>query len=281
MGTEMDRYGCNFLESLRKIGINDSPKNSDQCPDALSLFSLADKRFEREDSGLSSIKLRSNRTQAEELQQIDGIKDFHKIILVMESPHKDEFKRPIMPAKNKTGENVRKYLPLIFGRVAYYVALINSVQYQCSLGCDISGVKNRVNSKRKNEIFCKLLSTATYRESLKRRVREVYNPKHDILINCCTKGDADWHNKDLVFGIIHELLAEEVFVSRKFPVLCMAHPYWWFKNRDVWCIQNWHESMRKQDVKVSGNGELCFYSSRMLYRELVDGLGFIDVMPSK
>lgn len=67
------------------------------------------------------------------------------LIMVLESPHKDEFKegKAIAPAQGTTGENIGKYLERqhrhlpSLARVAsgrYRLVLMNAVKYQCSLG---------------------------------------------------------------------------------------------------------------------------------------------------
>lgn len=66
------------------------------------------------------------------------------IVLVIESPHKDEFRDPafIAPALGKTGEYLERFLPQVLEQLQraafvegkYTLILANTIQYQCSLG---------------------------------------------------------------------------------------------------------------------------------------------------
>lgn len=67
------------------------------------------------------------------------------IVVVMESPHREEFKpQLIAPALGKTGEKIHKYLWKILNDNSLLddtkspVYLVNAVRYQCSLGFDTS-----------------------------------------------------------------------------------------------------------------------------------------------
>ncbi len=66
------------------------------------------------------------------------------IVLIIESPHKDEFtdRAFIAPAMGKTGEYLAAYLPKLLHMLllhhpmagSYALVLMNTIQYQCSLG---------------------------------------------------------------------------------------------------------------------------------------------------
>jgi len=58
------------------------------------------------------------------------------LIMVLESPHVEEFKGEPGPAKGRTGEMIRKHLPEaidLSGVEGMGLVLLNAVQYQCSL----------------------------------------------------------------------------------------------------------------------------------------------------
>lgn len=75
------------------------------------------------------------------LEQFGAIRQ--SLVLVIESPHKDEYGEPgfIAPALGKTGEYLQAHLPALLGLPAaqvttgkYTIVLVNTVQRQCSLG---------------------------------------------------------------------------------------------------------------------------------------------------
>ena len=127
------------------------------------------------------------------LSQIFGRQDFPErlpvvmrpnlpcIIMVLESPHIDEYIGTPGPAKGFTGEMIRlhlqKALPIeeIGG---YGLIVMNAIQYQCSLGVSTDFFRDRVFRASWN---------LGGRESLGIRVERLY--RHgDVLVNCCTKG---------------------------------------------------------------------------------------------
>jgi hypothetical protein len=127
------------------------------------------------------------------LSQIFGRQDFPErlpvemrpnlpcIIIVLESPHIDEYIGTPGPAKGFTGEMIRlhlqKALPIkeIGG---YGLIVMNAIQYQCSLGVGTDFFRDRVFRASWN---------FGGRESLGIRVERLYRHR-DVLVNCCTKG---------------------------------------------------------------------------------------------
>lgn len=103
------------------------------------------------------------------------------IIVVLESPHVDEFIGDLGPAKGFTGEMIRMHLhkALPLGNIsAYGLIVMNAIQYQCSLGVSTDLYRDRVFRAAWNH---------GGRESLGARVEQLF--RHgDILVNCCTKG---------------------------------------------------------------------------------------------
>ncbi|WII93298.1 hypothetical protein QEO94_00080 [Kingella negevensis] len=87
------------------------------------------------------------------------IEDSYKIIVILESPHKDEYKddrnKPT-PAKGKTGKNIRKYLADIISKLDsdksknYPIFLINPIQYQCS--------KGETNRSKTKKVFQRIMA---------------------------------------------------------------------------------------------------------------------------
>ncbi len=106
------------------------------------------------------------------------------VILVLESPHKDEFMGTPNPAKGQTGKFIAKYLRSVAGLESVGelpLVLINAVQYQCSLGEKPSG-------GWRDEVFMAYWNQGG-RIDFTLRLRAVFRAG-DILVCCCTRGDA-------------------------------------------------------------------------------------------
>ena len=117
------------------------------------------------------------------------------IIMVLESPHIDEFIGTPGPAKGFTGEMIRmhlhKALPLE-NISAYGLIVMNAIQYQCSFGVSTDLYRDRIFRAAWNH---------GGRKSLGARVEQLF--RHgDILVNCCTKG------KDYQVNVPLRLLVE-------------------------------------------------------------------------
>lgn len=143
-----------------------------------------------------------NRTKIH--NELSAEKDIPIILIVLESPHKDEFEtvkynidKP-MPAMATTGDKLCELLPKYINRInstfedeyiskgmgymdmpsgIYRVLLVNSIQYQCSLG---EGTK-----KYRNEIFNAMWMDETVRENFAKRI-SLNNIK--VVINSSTSG---------------------------------------------------------------------------------------------
>ena len=187
------------------------------------------------------------------------------IILVLESPHVDEFdsitKMGIGPAQGQTGQKIQQYLPEVlnnpiikphFQDKVYDVVLINAVQYQCSLG------ENPLLYR--DAEFLRLWEEKSVREDFKKRLKAVTTMyMNSIIINCCTVGnhiDVLTSKKGtLTTPYIHELGVNEslfngfnekfslknlvekeiITICVKIPHFRCAHPSSWHKpkNRDI------------------------------------------------
>ena len=221
---------------------------SRRCPDALSKYTLGDIGEDNVDSmSLQTIE-KEGEAIIHDLQSIPNVKHTPKIILILESPHKDEYKvkrcskdsncsyrdsiRPA-PARGATGKNIKRYLPEIFACEefkGYKVALVNPIQYQCSLGNLKLGLKD--------EIFRVLMSMkrSLYLSCFNERIRFIYNPAHDLVINCCTSGE-DGRNKDIIWNCLDSLIYEKNDSYPRYPVLSMKHPCCWHLSCGNRCVR--------------------------------------------
>ncbi len=133
----------------------------------------------------------------------------NRIILILESPHKDEYNfisdctRVNGPAYGKTGENINRYLPEILKNIMldyvneneikiYELVLINAVQYQCSLG--------EPTKKYRNKVFKAYMENEQIKNDFCFRIKQTLDSCAGpcIIINCCTKGDIRGTNHKIV-----------------------------------------------------------------------------------
>ncbi len=131
-------------------------------------------------------------------RQNDLKKQSKRIIIVLESPHKDEYANDnnIAPAKGQPGKNIARYLKEIINnsqidlstKTKYNLIVINAIPYQCSMGFDT-----------------KLFRTLSFiglwynggKKDFNDRLEELSLSNNDVVINCCTKGAGNYKK---VFG---------------------------------------------------------------------------------
>ena len=179
----------------------------------------------------------SNDFLRENIDIKEGKGGFKRVVLILESPHKDEFNignvsNPVNgPAYGKTGRNLNKFLAGILQRYAsecgineyegfYDVILVNAVQFQCSLGEN--------PRKHRDKTFWECWLCKDVRDDFMERVKKAINnfPENAIVINCCTKGGTSRSNQSLV-NIVLEDMGLTFFES--------THPSSWDKeiNRSI------------------------------------------------
>ncbi|WP_300383430.1 hypothetical protein [Clostridium sp.] len=120
--------------------------------------------------------------------------EYKKMVIILESPHVDEFDNngliKVRPSYGKTGINIREMLNDKLTQKNksenYIVYLVNSIQYQCSLGINTNYFRDYV--------WLIQWKDKEIRDNLISRLKEI---KPDLIINCCTKGS---HNKLTVNG---------------------------------------------------------------------------------
>ena len=135
------------------------------------------------------------------------------VIMVLESPHVDEFVDELGPAKGATGEMIRQHLTEsleLRGMADYGLVLVNAIQHQCSLGANTVVYRDR--------LFRAVWSNGG-EEDFRNRIVELFRPG-DVLVNCCTKGnDFEIHTplRNLVEAALRSALPNVESVRRMHP----------------------------------------------------------------
>ncbi len=135
------------------------------------------------------------------------------VILVLESPHVDEFIGMPGPAKGATGEMIRKHLVSSLGLPGvrdHGLLLVNAIQHQCSLGANTLVYRDR--------IFRAVWANGGESDFCNRMV-SLFRPG-DVLVNCCTKGnDFEVYSplRNLVESVLRDALPEVESLRRTHP----------------------------------------------------------------
>jgi hypothetical protein len=140
------------------------------------------------------------------------------ILLILESPHKEEFVGEPGPAKGFTGEMIKQHLATVLGLPNienYGLILVNAIQHQCSLGSNTTVYRDR--------IFRAVWSNGGA-ENFQNRIVSIFQ-FGDLIVNCCTKG-----NDFELYGPLRNLV--EVALKASIPnteSLRRTHPSSWFE----------------------------------------------------
>jgi hypothetical protein len=148
------------------------------------------------------------------------------VLVVLESPHVEEFIGEPGPAKGATGEMIRQYLPTVLGLPNiqdHGLLLVNAIQHQCSLGTNTKVYRDRIFravwANGGESDFCD-------------RIVSLFRPA-DVLVNCCTKG-----NDFEVFSPLRNLVEAAIQASIPNVVsLRRTHPASWFDAK--WRNREW------------------------------------------
>ena len=211
------------------------------CNDAISALPLG--KWRCDGLSLAPLATRANNeiVSLQEWYNEEGTRHKPKIILILESPHKDEyvtrcdecskgFKCGVYaspaPARGATGRNIKLLLPMLFKKnfEDYYVAFMNMIQYQCSLGMPLYGYPD--NQRRKNKIVKRLFldhrENYGYFNGFISRLYSVYQPKTDVVVICTTGGSKF---RDRIFTKVKNALDAEKMAMQY--VLSANHPSYW------------------------------------------------------
>jgi hypothetical protein len=164
-----------------------------------------------------------------------NIPDGNIFLLILESPHTDEFDKngePIGPANGPTGRNIREHIAKIFPNFSdYHLILMNAIPFQCSLGVATEHFRDGVFAKAWGN---NAIGKNFFKDRLKKLLKKLQN-KNVVIVNACTKGynvakDSNqrpflWH---LVQNSIETLTLDEEKTIRYFRI---NHPSSWARNK--------------------------------------------------
>ncbi|MGH8158260.1 MAG: hypothetical protein ACREPQ_09080 [Rhodanobacter sp.] len=202
----LTEYKCKKERELeRKFSHSDTRRCPDQCVGTWKDFDKNDGfRFpdsERKEVGSSG-------------------DDRKRLIIVLESPHRDEFSKRFAkrdepgPAFGVTGRNIRNYIWAVLKGVEIpedtEVVLMNAIQYQCSLG-EKTGVC-------RDEVFDKLWWNKGEGD-FENRIRDLAR-LGDVIFNCCTRGKGRHQ-------LINEAVEKSFLDREKVELLVGTHPCIW------------------------------------------------------
>ena len=152
--------------------------------------------------------------------------DCSRLVLILESPHRNELKKLFVPAQGRAGKMLEKRFEDVFGKWfdGYALCIVNAVQYPCSLSLTMN---YRVRALR-DAIFRACLSDTCYVEDLKTRVLKYFRPNTgDVIINACTLGVTrikSATNKSYVTDVVKNLCSENNIQKENVCIERVCHP---------------------------------------------------------
>ena len=181
------------------VGLSLNPKVLTRCPDQwVGDVECKYQGFEYLDKGKQGFEKRLS------LNDSSISLPLKRMILVLESPHIDEFNschdsqepKAYGPANGTTGLSIRNYisaptrdfltLSFVHPQDVFALILMNSVPYQCSLGNKLSGRTNTGSRKDRDKVFMACWGKAK-QDFCNRLTR--YLTEETLIINACTRGE--------------------------------------------------------------------------------------------
>lgn len=196
-----DKFAAIAAEQFNKL-LEDINNNfsGQMCPDQY-VGAIAD--FKDKKGGITEKFPERANIFADETDNIGNIPNAENIlILILESPHTDEFYAedvkdengtvihhkgdPIGPANGPTGRNIRKHIAEIFPNFSnYHLILMNAILFQCSLGVGTEHFRDAVfNAAWNNDAIGKKF----FEDRLEKLCEELQD-KNVVIVNACTQGD--------------------------------------------------------------------------------------------
>ena len=160
---------------------------------------------------------------------------YKTIVIILESPHANEYENScfINPALGTTGKNLQKYFGKLIKKLAkfepylnsgqYRIILMESIQYQCSLGIQ------PLNIEIRDLVFSEIWNLKKTKDDFRERLSS-YHP--DIILNLCTKGKTKKELRKLVQESIDSLCK-----NKKVKLYRGGHPSGWYSPKNRYIIE--------------------------------------------
>lgn len=147
------------------------------------------------------------------------------VLLVLESPHKDEYNQfSPKPANGSSGRNIAKYFLHVkgfSGFAEYGLILINAVQYQCSRGDD--------TKIERDKCFRHIWNNGGRTDFMERLKAVRIN--RDVIVNACTKGTQIKPLNEQLRCLVHSAVLEAVGPN-DVNVFRRNHPARWYRQQN-------------------------------------------------
>lgn len=140
--------------------------------------------------------LTNKRIEKKDRKEIVGVYETkpeeRRLILVLESPHKDEFdenKKSLGPAQRGTATGIIHNLesiirPVCDGFFERELILVNAIQFQCSQGLNLRGKGGKLNGEMKERVVERLLECRSFIDDFTVRLKNVYRCEcGDFVVN--------------------------------------------------------------------------------------------------
>ena len=202
---------------IRQEDLNEAKKYSFKCcPDQIvaSLQKKEDGQFD----WLEKITTKKQEFfKRKDIVQESDVQNDNIILLILESPHKDEFNESGVngPAFGQTGIYINNYFVEILDTIKSLltditnckIIIVNAIQYACSLGLQLK------EPILKNLMLKNLWEEDCFKENFRHRIKTILsathkNGKRTVVINCCTKPikkDVSCELKKLGFGFVEKI----------------------------------------------------------------------------
>lgn len=178
------------------------------------------------DQQVGLIGLFSNQSEFQ-YSDIDESQDqVERLIMILESPHINEYDGNVKPAKGRTGRLIREHILNVVGLRRFRnrkLLLLNAIQNQCSLGFQTKKCRDKVFS---------IVWNNGGKELFRTRLRELVR-EGDVIVNCCTKGNTRPSLRYLVQETIENVILQS---GSDIQVLKRTHP------------SSWHKEINRQSV---------------------------------
>ena len=161
---------------------------------------------------------------------VNTLKNNNVIVIVGESPHRDEYRvskgvcstftRPLCRCDTKIKEYLKKNSNNWFNSsLDYDVVIVNAIQYQCSFGLGLWGHPN--NQNQRDKVFEWTWNHQPAKQDLLDRITGIISNKNNVIIlNCCTKNLKKYCNA----SIFQRTNPNQIFL-----VFDESHPSTWGK----------------------------------------------------